>query len=251
MAWFIPLIFAAAGAAAGGTAGIFGTKNKKDRDTEAIRRQKENARKQAEYEKLLREQQFNISKGEAMYQLDAQDRELREGMNQFTDEYNAALLGSAFGARDLRIQTDADIGMSMVNEGASGTRGNEANDLMRAFASSSAEDYIGLQKKQEENALSGTVNAAGRAIAAMGHEKASWEPGGWRHEMKDAQDTYSDSVFDLGQDHFDWMLEQYEFKNMWMDYVTAFLSGGQSGANSGYSAYSYYKDWNTMFKGGD
>jgi len=234
-------IAALLGTAIGGAAGVIGTAQEDRREQEKLERQKQSAWKQYLLGKEHGDRQWGIQKGEAGWQLGQQERALNEGVGRFTDEYNTTMLSRAYGEQDARIQNAMGIGMSRAREGASGTRGNAANELMRAYAEQGLERNIELQRRQDSQALAGTLGEASRALGAIGHERDSWEAGGWRSAQKEAQDKYNLDLAKLGQSDFDWSMEHSRATG-W-DYVTGFFGGGMSGLNLAGSIYNFGWDW--------
>jgi hypothetical protein len=230
------------GALIGGIAGYASTDRERNRQLEEIRRAKQNALDAYNYGKTLSDTQYGIQKGEALWQIGMQDRGLREGMGQFTDEYNTHLLARAYGEQDARIQTASGIGASLAQEGMSGTRGNEANQLARDYAASSLEGQIDIQRKQDANALAGTVAGANRSITAMNHERASWDPGGHRYEAKTANDEYNRQMMEMGQANYRWQMQDIN-DNRFFDDFTGIFSGASAGMGMGKSLYDFGYNW--------
>jgi len=238
-----------AGAAVGATTAVISKKRERDQEKADIERQKKNAAAAYGYGKELSDKQYGIQKGEALWQLGMQRRALNEGMGQFTDEYNTHLLARAYGEQDARIQTASGIGASVAYEGMSGTRGNEALQLMRDYAANSTERQIDVQRQQDANTLAGTITDANRSVVAMNHERDSWDPGGYRYGMKDAQDLYNKQMFDLGQSNYQSYIDDInDPTNTFLDYFTAFNQGASSGASMGNSYSNYDWNWNKGFK---
>jgi len=232
------------GALAGGLLGAWNTGRERRRQLDEIARNKQNALDAYTYGKTLSDTQYGIQKGEALWQIGMQDRGLREGMGQFTDEYNTHLLARAYGEQDARIQNASGIGASLAQEGMSGTRGNEANQLMRDYAASSLENQIGVQRQQDANALAGTVSGANRSIAAMAHERASWDPGGHRFEAKTANDEYNRLMMEMGQANYQWQMDDINKpENQFLDYTAGVFGGASSGMGFGKSVYDYGYNW--------
>ena len=223
MWWVLPLIGAGIGA--------LGTGQSLRKQRDALKKQQEAAKKQYEYGKELSEKQWGIQRGEAEYQLGTQERALHEGMGQFADEYNTAMLARAFGEQDARIQNAANAGMSRVQEGMSGTRGNAANETVRAYASQSLDRNIEIQDRQSKGQLDKMITGANMTVNAIEHEKASWMPGGHRVRAKESQDAYNLNIANLGQSNFDWHIDQAT--PTFMDYFTGIMGGASSGAKFG------------------
>jgi len=247
--WLLPLI----GGLLGAGAGLLGTGQSLKRQQKELERQKAAAAQQYGYGKELSEKQWGIQSGEAAYQLGAQEKALHEGMGQFTDEYNTAMLSRAFGEQDARIQNAVGMGMSRVQEGASGTRGNAANELMRAYAGASLERDLDLQRRQDGHALAGTITGANRTVQEIGHERDSWNAGGWRYESKAAQDKYNLNMFNAGQAEFEWGLDQLSPGNMVWDYIAGMFGGASTGLSVAASAHVLNQNtggdwWSNVFK---
>jgi len=237
----------AIGAGIGAIVGGFSTGIEKYKQKKELERQQQAAEAAYREQKALADRQYELQKGEALYQLDEQYRALNEGMGQFTDDYNARMLARAYGEQDARIQTASGIGESYVGEGMGGTRGNDANRLMRAYAADSTEKQIALQRKQDENILASTMQNADRSVAAMEHEKASWQAGGYRDEAKAAGDYYNKKMFDMQQAEYQNRLDQYDWgKNFWgnlFDYGVNVIGGASTGMDMGMGIYDYKSKW--------
>jgi hypothetical protein len=233
--WWLPLVMGGIGAIAGG----FSVEQQRQRENEVLKKQKETAEKQYKYGKEQSDSIYAIQKGEAYWQYAMQERGVREGMNQFTDEYNTAMLSRAYGEQDARIQTAFGTGASLAAEGMSGTRGNAANQMVRNYSEKGMERQLEVQSKQDANVLAGTIMDANRTMIAIGHERSSWEEGGHRYETKAAQDKYNKDMYQLGQDNTDWQIRQNQPDKMWLDYLTGTFTGASSGMDLGYK----YKDY--------
>jgi len=230
------------GAGIGAAFGLWSKSRERDSQEAELQRQKANAAKAYGYGKELSDSQYSSQKGEALWQLGMQSRALSEGMSQFTGDYNTQMLARAYGEQDARIQTSSGIGASLAQEGMSGTRGNEAYGLMRDYAADGLERQIDVQRKQDANVLSSTVQNANRSITAMDHEKASWDPGGYRHDAKEANDRYNKQMFDLGQADYQYRLDEMD-NNKFLDYFTAAFGGASSGMSYGDSIGKFDFNW--------
>jgi hypothetical protein len=239
-------LLAAGGALLGAGLGAWNTGRERKRQEKELKMQKDNATSAYNYGQALSDSQYSTQKGEALWQLGMQDRSLREGMNQFTNEYNTQMLARAFGEQDARIQTASGIGGSLVQEGMSGTRGNEANQLVRDYAANSLERQIEVSRQQDANMLAGTVSNANRAITAMKHERDSWDPGGYRYSMKTAQDNYNKQMYELGQDNYEYQIKDMNsWDNKFLDFTSGIFGGASSGLSFGASLYGYNYNWGT------
>lgn len=245
------------GALVGGALGWLNTKRERDREKNALdRRMSDNAAAYG-YGRELGDSQYSLQKGEALWQLGMRDRSLREGMNRFADEYNTYLLARAYGEQDARIQTASGVGASLVQEGMGGTRGNEALQLMRDYAANSTERRIDLQRRQDANTLAGAISDTNLSVTEMAHERASWDPGGYRYESKAAQDDYNKRMFELGQANYQWQLDDInDPANTFLDYTLGIFGGASSGMSLGGSIarfnsdWGYDFDWNSMLRKG-
>jgi len=196
------------GAGIGALAGVISKKQKAKQEQAALEQQKKNAWQQYLYGKEYSDERFSIQKDEALNQLDTQQKNLDTQVGLSTDEYNTSLLAQAFGIQDARIQNASQTGMHMAAEGASGTRGNENNAMLRAYAEQGLERNIDVQDRQNKNQLNGLVTGANASAAAIAHEKSTWMPGGYRVKEKDAQDNYNLNLANLGQSNFNWQINQ-------------------------------------------
>jgi hypothetical protein len=225
------------GAAAGGVAAWQNSEREKD----AITQQKQTAWKQYELGQQHSDEQYAIQRGEALYQLGAQERALTETLGLSLDEYNTGLLAQAFGIQDARIQTSQTVGAATAAEGAGGTRGNAANELVRAYAAQGLERSITVQDRQNQNALDRLFSGVNQSTAAIAHERDSWKSGGYRFAQKESQDAYNLATAKLGQSNFNWQLEQAE--PTFLDYATGILGGASSGMGMANSIYDFRNAW--------
>jgi hypothetical protein len=240
--------FLLAGALIGGAIGAWNTGHERNRQEAELSRQKKNAEKAYGYGKDLSDKQYSLQKGEALWQLGMQNRALNEGMDQFTGEFNTRLLARAYGEQDARIQTASGIGADAVIEGMGGTRGNAANQLARDYAEKGLERQIGVQRGQDADTLSGTMQNANRSVMAMGHERASWEQGGYRYEMKAANDLYNKNIYELGQENYQWHIDDLNSdESKILDFTTGVFGGASSGMGLARSIFGYDSDWGSVF----
>lgn len=175
-----------------------------------------------------------------MEQLDIQRRGLDTQTDLSFDDFNTNLLAQAFGIQDARIQSSSAIGQSLAEEGASGTRGNASNDMIRAYASQGLERNIDLQNKQTDNYLNRMITGANMTSDAISREKAAWLPGGYRYREKTAQDSYNANMYELGQSNYDWHTQQIN-NNAFLDMFTGIMGGASSGLDMGLKQYEFWK----------
>jgi hypothetical protein len=220
--WLLPVLFAAGGAGMG----LWSADADRRKKQKELQRQKEQAWEKYELGKAYSDQQYGISRTEAQTGLAVQEGRLNQDVDSSVDQFNTGLLAQAYGIQNAQIQTASGIGASRAAEGMSGTRGNGANELMRAYEQTSLDRNIDLQYQQNDQALSGMITQANRGLQDISRERASWDPGGYRYESKAAQDSYNRQMAELGQADFDWAIEHAA---SWEDYAL----GAQSGASSG------------------
>jgi hypothetical protein len=148
---------------------------------------------------------------------------------------NTGLLSQAYGIQNARIQTASNIGASVAAEGAGGTRGNAANGLMRAYEQQSLDRNIEVQERENSQALTGMVTQANNAYQDISRERDSWDTGGYRYQMKEAQDAYNKKMAALGRTEFQWQMDNVTGSGAygWMDYASDIIGGGVSGFNLG------------------
>jgi hypothetical protein len=230
------------GAVAGGVSAWQNSEQEKS----AIAKQKQTAWAQYNIGKTQSDEQYAIQREEAFYQLGAQERSLNENLGRSLDEYNTGLLAQAFGIQDARIQTAAATGASITAEGAGGTRGNAANELVRAYTAQGLERGIAVQERQNQNALDRLITGANQTYDAITHERASWDQGGYRFMQKESQDAANLAGAKLGQSNFNWQLDQAT--PGFLDYLTGILGGGAAGMNMSNSIYDFKNAWNDLGK---
>ena len=234
----------AVGAAVGAGVGIASTRRRRREEEERIKREKENAKKQYQYGKEYSDRMYDLKKNEALGQLDVQRKGLDTQLGLAIDDYNDNLLAQAFGIQDARIQTSSFIGESLAAEGASGTRGNESTEMIRSYAAQGLDRNIELQDRQNSNYLYKVITGANQTADAISREKAAWMPGGYRDQEKNAQDAYNYQIYQLGQDNYNWQMQQHE-SYKFLDYFTGAMSGANSGFNMGTN---YSNMWNQVGK---
>jgi hypothetical protein len=228
-------ILGLAGAAAG-VGGVFGGAAQ---ERKRLEQQKKIAWQQYLYGQEYSRQQFDLQQTEAKDSLGIQQARLDENVSMATDQFNASLLAQAYGIQDAQIQTASQVGASRAAEGMSGTRGNGANELARAYAETSLDRNVDLQYRQNDMALAGMTGQATSAAADIRREAASWDPGGYRYESKAAQDAYNRNIAELGQTNFDWAIGNAAATPMDL------TVGAFNGLSSGLSLFdSVYNVWN-------
>ena len=223
-------------AAIGAAVGLISKGVQKGANKRELERQREIERQKYELQKQYSDNLYALRKEEAIDQLDIQRKNLDEQLNQSMEDYNTNLLAQAYGIQDARIENSTNIGMSLAAEGAGGTRGNAANEMMRAYAGESLERNIDLQDRQNSNYLDRLTTGANNAADAIQREKDSWEAGGYKGREKGLQDMYNLSMHDLGISEYDYQIHRtdpwnFSFENI-LDYA-------DSGFNSGWQAYNF------------
>ena len=231
----------------GAVAGGVSAWQNSEQEKAAVSKQKQTAWEQYQLGKRQSDEQYAIQRGEALYQLDAQESALNENLDRSLEEYNTGLLAQAFGIQDARIQTASAVGNSLAAEGAGGTRGNAANELVRAYTGQGLERSIAVQERQNQNALGGMISGANRTMEAITHERASWDAGGYRYAQKESQDAYNNALAKLGQSNFNWQLDQATPN--FLDYFTGILGGASSGMSMANTIYDFKNAWKDIGKG--
>jgi hypothetical protein len=223
------LIAGIAGAAIGGISSILGG----NKQAAAYEEQKRNAWKQYLINKEFGDTQFWINKNESLKSLDVQRRRLGEDLTAGMDSFNTGLLGQAYGIQDARIGLASQLGAYDAAQGASGTRGNETSGLVKAYAQNSFDRNVALQSEQNSQALSGMVTQADRASADIMRERDSWGLGGYRTQLKSAEDERNRKLAELGQQQLQYAADQA--KPGIFDVLTGGLSGASMGIGLGSS----------------
>ena len=225
--WIAAVIAAAAGAITGGIS----TWQRGAREKEALEQQKQSAWQQYLYGKQYSDEMFSLQKTESLDQLAIQKRNLDTQMDLSISDFNTGLLAQAFGIQDARIQTDSAVGAHLAAQGESGTRGNEANEMIRAYAAAGLERNIEVQDRQNADYLNRLTTGANMTSQAIAREKSNWMPGGLRYQEKAARDKYNFNIANLGQTDFDWRITQSQ--PGFLDYFTGALGGASSGFSLG------------------
>jgi hypothetical protein len=216
------------GAGAGAGAGIYGAFQQNASQKRQIEQQKKTAWQQYLLGKSFSDAQYSIQQGEAAYQLGVQERRLGQAMDQNTEQYNTGLLGQALGIQNTQIETASGVGASLAAEAAGGTRGNAANGLARDYAEANLDRQIDIQYRQNRGQLESIITGANNALQDIGREWDSWSDGGYRYEMKQAQDEYNKNIAVLGQNNFDWQTKELQANFAWNATASAF-SGAKAG----------------------
>ena len=230
--WWMALIGAAAGQAS------YFIDNHKQRNEIKRRRAQEEAafNLQQEHNNSM----FNLQKTEAMEQLGVQKRNLDTHLGLSFDDYNSNLFAQALGIQDARIQNSSAIGESLAAEGASGTRGNASNDMIRSHATQSLERNIDVQGKQNSNYLNQMITGANMTSDALNREKASWMNGGYKYQAKQMSDKHAQDMFDLKMNEYDNAYKSTEFN--FLDFMTAGFGGANTGMSMGINFQNYWKE---------
>ena len=230
----LPFIVAGAGALIGGISSLIGNSKQQKQLTQ----QKEAAWDQYLAGKTYSDQQYAIQERSAREDLAVQRNRLTQSVDASLDELNTGLLGQAYGIQSAQIQTASALGASLAAEGAGGTRGNAANGLMRAYEQRSLDRNIQLQTEQNTRALNTLTTQASNAAQDIRREQASWDKGGYRYELKEAQDAYNLKTAQLGQNSFDFNLDQIR-SNTALDFLGGMFSGVSSGMSLGNSIFQF------------
>jgi hypothetical protein len=230
--------------AIGGGAGIASSIFGSDAEKRALERQKESAMKQYTLGKAYSDQQYALSRGEALTQAGIQKGRLDRNLGRSVDQFSLGLMSQAYGIQDARIQTALSAGESLAAEGMSGTRGNDANALARAYGERGLERNIALQQRDNEMSLAGLLGQAEDAAADIRREKDSWDYGGYRYAQKQAQDNYNLHTALLGQEDLNWQIEQASWSPLDL------LTGGLQGASSGLSLWNSWNAAGRFMDGG-
>jgi hypothetical protein len=202
----------------------------------ALERRKDLAAKQYMFDRMYSDQQYALSRGEAFNQAAVQQGRLNQGASQAADQFSLGLLSQAYGIQDAQIRAASDAGASLAAEGISGTRGNSSGALMRAYEQARLDRNTGLQWRDNNLALSAMSAQANNAAADIRREKDSWDYGGYRFAQKQARDSYNFGNYLLGREAAD--LEAPSPLNT----ALSIFSGGLTGAQTGLSLYSGYKE---------
>jgi hypothetical protein len=222
------LLFGLGGAVIGGLSTLISGKKQKD----ALRAQKENAWQRYLINKEFGDAQFGINKGEALTSLGIQQGRLREDVDTGVGNFNTGLLGQAYGIQDAQIGLAGQLGAHDAAQGMSGTRGNEANGLTRAYAQKSFDQNVGLQNKQNDAAIGSIMTGATRGNQDIERERESWGEGGYRTLLYNAEDERNLKLARLGQTEYDSAISAAN------PGIFDYLAGGFSGASLGLSLYS-------------
>jgi hypothetical protein len=221
MAW--PIIAAVAGAAIGGFSSLIS----RSKQAQSLQQQKENAWQKYLINKEFGDFQFNTQKGEVFTSLGIQQQRLGEDLNAGVGNFNLGLLGQAYGIQDAQMSLAAQLGAYDVSQGASGTRGNEANGLVKAYAQTSFDRNLDLQRQQTGQQLEGMITGANRTSQDLVREQESWGEGGYRTQLYAAEDERNRKLALLGQSEYDSAISAAR------PGVFDFLTGGLMGASSG------------------
>jgi len=238
------LAVSAVGASIGAITGGAGVWQRGKREREALEHSQGQAWQQYLYGKEYGDTLFNIQKTEALENLGIQKRNLHTQVGMATDEFNTGLLTQAFGIQDARVQMGSAIGAHLAMEGESGTRGNNTNDMIRAYATQGLDRNIEVQDRQNSDHLNRMVTGANMTSDAINREKASWMPGGYRVQEKDARDSYNLNMANLGQSDFDWRIAQA--KPGFLDYFTGVMGGASAGLDFANKIINFNDAWNSL-----
>jgi hypothetical protein len=245
----VGLILGALGAAAGAVFGYASIREESRKQQEQLAQQKKMAWDQYLLGQQASDTQWELQRSQAVQQNIIQRERLGVSLDQTMDQVNTGLLGQAYGIQNAQIGTAANIGASLEAEGMSGTRGNAAGGLQRAYEELSLSRNIGLQQQENQGQLTSIMTQANQASEDLTLNRASWETGGYNYEAKQSQDAYNKSMAELGQTNFDWQIDNAAPTGL--DYAFGMLGGASSGFNLGtgiYDAYTKYFGGNSGSK---
>jgi hypothetical protein len=230
------------GAGLGGTLGFVSTANEYRKANAELKHNKANAWKQYELGKANSDAQFETQKTAALGQLDFQEDQVYRDMDQAVGQFNTDLLAQAFGVQNAQAQTAAGIGASVAAEGAGGTRGNAANDIIRAYAQNGLQQNIDLQERQNHEGLDALGNQVTGALAGINQERFSWGGAGYRTALKGIEDKYNLDMANLGQANFQWQANVLNDPfSAALTYGGNIFSGATTGWNAGMGLFNFAK----------
>jgi hypothetical protein len=221
--WQLALGLGLAGAGMGALSTFFQGQKAQDQ----LQKQKDLSWEKYLLGKEYSDQQYSINRSDAQTSLAIQRGRLDQNFDMGIDQFNTGLLAQAYGIQNAQIQTASNIGASLAAEGMSGTRGNGANDLMRAYEQENLDRSVDLQYRQNDQALEGMVTQANNGLADIDRERASWDPGGSRYASKEAQDEYNRKMAELERDSYDDAISAAT--PGWEDYLVSAFGGASSG----------------------
>jgi len=224
------------GALIGAGVGLLSTAISGAKNKASLKAQKDNAWQRYLINKEFADTQFSLQKGEAQTTLGIQQNRLREDLNTGVESFNTGLLGQAYGIQDAQMNLAGQLGGYDVAQGASGTRGNEASGLVKAYAQKSFDRNLGLQNSQNSQAMEGMITGANRGNHDINRERASWEEGGYRNELYQAEDERNRKLALLGQGEYDSAISGAGGG------IFDYLMGGFQGASTGLSFSSSLKN---------
>jgi hypothetical protein len=224
-------MFGFIGALVGGAIGVASSIFGGNKQAAAYERQKDNAWQRYLINKEFADTQFALNKNESLTSLNIQQRRLGEDLSAGVDSYNTGLLGQAYGIQDAQIGLASQLGAFDAAQGASGTRGNEASGLVKAYAQTSFDRNLALQREQNDQALSGMTTQATRAGADIQRERNSWGAGGYRTQLYNAEDERNRKLAELGQQELQYAADQA--RPGFFDTLLGGLSGASSGLSFG------------------
>jgi hypothetical protein len=187
------------GALIGAGVGILSSIIGGNKQADAHREQARNAWQSYLINQQFADTQFALNKSESINALGIQQRRLGEDLNAGVDSFNTGLLGQAYGIQDAQIGLAGQLGAFDAAQGASGTRGNEANGLVKAYAQQSFDRNLALQETQNDQAFAGMLTQANRANQDINRERDSWGAGGYRMQLFDAESERNRKLAKLGQ----------------------------------------------------
>jgi hypothetical protein len=225
------LAAAAITAAAGGLAGLISAGQAARDKKEALEWQRGLAWQKYLIGKERSDKEFGIHRGKALSDLVIQERRLGDVLGHNISQFNTGLLGQAMGLHNAQIETSSGIGSSLAAEAASGVRGNAAGGLTRGYAQKNTDRQADLAERQNRDQLYGMIMGANQNWEDIGRERSSWGEGGYRLNLKYVSDDYNRKMALLGQEDLNRAIGGTRLSGL--DYLTAFLSGANSGWSFG------------------
>jgi hypothetical protein len=221
----------AIGAGLGAVSSIISTSQRAKEEQENIRWKQQQAQQQYQYQQQYSNQQWDINKQESLTQLGIQKNRLAQSFNADLQGFNLGVQSQAYATTAARIEQAQGAGEALAAQGMSGVSGSNTLSRQLQYGNNALERQIGLQDSQNMLTMQNMTRQYSYNFEDIGREMESWEEGGYRNELREAEQEYQENMFGLEMKGYEYAYQNAE--PTFMDYAAGILGGASSGASFG------------------
>ena len=219
------------GGAVGGLLGGLSTHMRSKKEQEKLRWQKGMAQKAYGYERDYNQGTWNLQQGQALEDLGIQKNRLAEAYQADLSAFNMGVEGQGLQNHSAMVSLADNAGAAMAQQGASGTRENDALQQRIDFQGNQFNRQLDLQDRENALAAQNLGRQYSNQFDDIGREIDSWHPGGYRYQAKTLANVYAGQMHGLKMQEYDRAIK--DAKATGLDYLAAGLSGAGQGMGFG------------------